>query len=168
MTIHNAQGDPRAETHREAQEAVKREWAETMDTFRRVGDRIGLFHICPERSCQRAKRCVEKPRPSLHPCWELYRAETKYLVDVMMRLIEERDAERAASGARPPPAPENPNTLLEALYGPDLSRLRRPKGAPESYVGGDFKGFDRYMLAGDGREPFRPSPRAGQTDTMSR
>jgi hypothetical protein len=77
----------------------------------------------------------------------------------MKTLVEERDAERAASGARPPPAPKNPITLLDALYGPDLTRLRRPKGAPESDVGADFKGFDRYMLAGDWREPFRARSR---------
>jgi hypothetical protein len=153
--------DERTAAQREAQEAIKRTWAETMDTFRRMGDRIGLFHICCERACRRAKRCVEKPRHGLHPCWAHYRAETRYLVRGMKTLVEKRDAERAASGARPPPAPKNPITLLEALYGPDLTRLRRLKGAPESDMGADFEGFDRYMLAGDWREPFRAPPRTG-------
>lgn len=165
MTIYYAEGDPRAETYREAYEGMKRKWAEIMDTFRRMGDRIGLFHICTERACRRAKRCIEKPRDGLHPCWAHYRAETRYLVRGMKTLVEKRDAERAASGARPPPAPKNPITLLEALYGPDLSRLRRPKDAPAATHAweSDPQSFDRYMLAGDWREPFRAPSRGSGT-----
>ena len=69
MTIHYAKDDPRTEAHREAYEALKREWAETSDTFRRVGDRIGLFHICTEGSCRRARRCFGWSRGT-PACWK--------------------------------------------------------------------------------------------------
>ena len=48
-----------------------------------------------------AKRCVAAPRDGLHPCWAHDREEMRALVELMMRLVEERDAERMASSAPP-------------------------------------------------------------------
>ncbi len=71
-----------------------------------------------------AKRCVAASHDGLHPCWAHDREEMRALVEIMMRL----DAERVASSAPPPCT--NSIALLEALYGPDLSRRKAANRAP--------------------------------------
>jgi hypothetical protein len=149
--------DERAEAMRRGKEQVRREWDQAMETLRRVCGGIGFPLICPEPACGRARRCAGQSR-GLPPCWELYREEARYFLNTLMRL----HAHIEATGERPDPAapkPDRPLTLIEALYGPDLSRLRRPKDAPEAMHGpeSDPDAFDRYILAGDWREPFRAS-----------
>jgi hypothetical protein len=151
--------DERAELMRRGQEQTRREWDQGMATLRRAVSGIGLPLICPEPACGRARRCAA-PSRSLPPCWELYREEARYIMFTLRRLWEHIEA----TGERPDPAapkPERPLTLLEAVFGPDLSRLRRRKGAPEATHGAesDPEAFDRYFMAGDWREPFRPPPR---------
>ena len=73
-----------------------------------------------------------------------------------------------ATGERPDPAAPRPArsvTLLEALFGPDLSRLQRPRDAPEATHGheSDPQPFHRHIMAGDWRERFRLPPRTDQT-----
>ena len=162
MTKHRTD-DERAEAMRRGQEQVRREWDQAMETLRRTLSGIGLPLICPERACGRARRCAA-PSRSLPPCWEFYREEARYMIKTMMRLKEHIEA----TGARPDPAapmPDRPLTILEAMFGSDLSRLRRPKSAPEGMHGAesDPDAFDRYIMAGDWREPFRAPSRTGQT-----
>ena len=93
----------------------------------------------------------------------------RYLLKTMM----EFQAHIAATGEKPDPTapkPDRPLTVIEALYGPDLSRLRRPKNAPEATHAWEIdpQAFDHYMVAGDWREPFRAPSHGSGTEAGRR
>jgi hypothetical protein len=148
---------------RESQERQKRAFATLTDTYRRLGEAIGLPLICPERACARAGRCVGPPSAVAPPCWAHYREVMRFFV---LPALKEQEAS-LAEGGEPPEGPSarpaGAATVLEAIYGPDLGRLRRPKGAPASDCHEcDPEGFARYMAAGDWREPFRAGREGGR------
>ena len=148
---------------REFEERQKREFAALTQTFRRLGDAIGLAPICPEPACARARRCVGPPNRVMPLCWTHYLEEIRFFYLPALKEAKAR-FEGPEGWPDPPRPPKRPSlTLLEALYGPDLSRLRRPKGAPGSDCHErNPEGFARYLAAGDWREPFRVGREGGR------
>lgn len=150
---------------------------------RELNDAIGLFAICPESACRRAARCVGDPGDGqwgFHPCFSHYREEMRFLLagphgTIVDLIADALDAQTAAKAGRDPCAPASgpePATLLELLYGgrPNgLRALARPKGmaGPHSWEN-DPSAFQRYMDAGDWRDPGAALPRLRDTPVLRR